>query len=109
MAIGTTTASHSFLKAYACDISPIRLVDFESCKRWKLIDLQERIAIVDPTEKMEVGREDAETQAMACFQRVLDSGPKIDLEHQLVYYARMSSFVSFDVRERNIYLALIRL
>ncbi|TDL19779.1 hypothetical protein BD410DRAFT_815806 [Rickenella mellea] len=43
-------------------------------------------AIVDPSEKLSISQADAETTALAAFQRVLDNGPKIDLDHHLVYH-----------------------
>ncbi|KAH8108408.1 hypothetical protein DFH11DRAFT_1747789 [Phellopilus nigrolimitatus] len=44
-------------------------------------------AVVDPSEKPEIAQEEAEGRAMAALQRVLDNGPKVELDHQIVYYA----------------------
>ncbi|KAI5118784.1 hypothetical protein M0805_005014 [Coniferiporia weirii] len=46
-------------------------------------------AIVDPEEQSALGvsRAEAETRALAALGLVLENGPRIELDHQLVYYA----------------------
>ncbi|THH15435.1 hypothetical protein EW146_g5037 [Bondarzewia mesenterica] len=44
-------------------------------------------ALLDPNEKVSIAQEDAASQAMAALESVFASGPKIELDHHLVYHA----------------------
>lgn len=50
---------------------------------------QEPNAVIDPNDQVDIPREEAQKRAMAALQTVLDNGPKIELDHHLVYYTRM--------------------
>ncbi|CAA7263917.1 unnamed protein product [Cyclocybe aegerita] len=44
-------------------------------------------AELDPTEIVSIPKEDAEEAAETCFRAVFEHGPKIELDHHLVYHA----------------------
>ena len=50
-------------------------------------------------EKLSISQEEGESKSLAAFERVLKNGPKIELDHHIVYYTRMSGnyyIISFD-------------
>lgn len=52
--------------------------------------LKEPDTVIDPEDKLSISKEDAVIQAIASFQLVFTHGPKIELDHFLVYFARKS-------------------
>jgi hypothetical protein len=49
---------------------------------------QDADAIIDPMERLTVSHKDASSRAVDAFEIVLKNGPKIQLDHHLVYYTR---------------------
>ena len=43
---------------------------------------------MDPNEIVGISSEDASSRATAAFESVFANGPKIELDHHIVYYAR---------------------
>jgi hypothetical protein len=50
--------------------------------------LQEADAILDPNEVITIDKEDAAKRSLEAFEDVFKYGPKIELDHYLVYHAR---------------------
>jgi len=44
--------------------------------------------VLDPAEVVEMEKEEAEKGAEKAFRAVFEHGPKIELDHHLVYHAR---------------------
>jgi hypothetical protein len=44
--------------------------------------------VLDPTEVASVSQDEAAAGARAAFEAVFENGPKIELDHHLVYHAR---------------------
>jgi hypothetical protein len=53
---------------------------------------------VDPNEVLTISRAEAAQRACAAFQSVFEHGPKIELDHYVVYFAREPTLVSLSVR-----------
>ena len=47
--------------------------------------------MLDPTEVVAIGKAEAEKEAEYAFRLVIEHGPKIELDHHLVYHTRESS------------------
>ncbi|KAF8632740.1 hypothetical protein AX15_001709 [Amanita polypyramis BW_CC] len=48
----------------------------------------DRDAKVDPDEPVSIPQEEAETKSVAAFRFIFENGPKIELDHHIVYHAR---------------------
>jgi hypothetical protein len=92
-AIGMTFVLQSSCLASVCAMLHIQCASFR-CLSCGLIKkyLKDPDAIVDPNESVLISREHAETRALEAFNSVLEHGPKIELDHHLVYHTR--NFVS---------------
>jgi hypothetical protein len=62
---------------YIAHPEPLAIVD---------LDLESSLSVEDDVNKL--SKEEAERRAMVAFKRVLEHGPKIELDHHLVYYTR---------------------
>jgi hypothetical protein len=53
--------------------------------------------VLDPTDVPSLPRDEAAAGAKAAFEAVFEHGPKIELDHHMVYHARAccSSFIYF--------------
>ena len=47
---------------------------------------------MDAGDKVSVSAEDAQHRAASAFEQVFENGPKIELDHYVVYYARALCF-----------------
>lgn len=55
--------------------------------------IQDQDAEIDPDEVVSIPREEAESKSTAAFKFVFENGPKIELDHHIVYHAREFSFL----------------
>lgn len=66
-----------------------------SCRLFREADAfypQDPDAELDAYEKVSVSVEEAQHKAKSAFEEVFENGPKIELDHYIVYYARESLF-----------------
>ncbi|KAK2459721.1 hypothetical protein APHAL10511_008255 [Amanita phalloides] len=54
---------------------------------WRYVAYPDPDAEIDPNEVVSIPREEAETRCAAAFQFVFENGPKIELDHHIVYHA----------------------
>jgi hypothetical protein len=64
-------------------------------------------AIVDPDEVLSIPQEEAAQRACAAFQTVFENGPKIELDHYVVYFARESTISSLSCGRPSCCLTLL--
>lgn len=54
-------------------------------------------AVIDESQVLPISKAEAEKQAEDAFRLVFEHGPKIELDHQIVYNARTCSLLSFHL------------
>jgi len=54
---------------------------------WRFVAHPDPDAQLEAGDKMPISTEEAEHRAVSAFQEVFDNGPKIELDHYIVYYA----------------------
>jgi hypothetical protein len=62
-----------------------------------MLYFQDPDAELDAHEKVSVSVEEARHRAETAFREVFENGPKIELDHYIVYYARGSHLLSFCI------------
>ena len=86
--------SLSSMSTYFVDRRPYRL---GLSRETDTFCLQDPDAELDADERVSVSVEEAQHRAEIAFGEVFENGPKIELDHYIVYYARGSHFLSFRI------------
>ena len=89
MVTGMIIALLNSFKEFACAMQRIRSVSFSLHETdFDPSISQDADAIVDPPEQAVIPQDQAVRQAQDAFQLVFQYGPKIELDHYIVYHAR---------------------